>query len=108
MRNRWRVLFPCRAIRSRSPAVARPTREILFTVIPREDKYKSKSFIDTFVYRLGDQVGAWTSGLMRFMGLSLAGNAFIAVPISIVWLISGLWLGRKQEALAAKATNTPS
>ena len=89
-------------------AVARPTREILFTVISREDKYKAKSFIDTFVYRLGDQVGAWTSGLMRFMGLSLAGNAFIAVPISIVWLISGLWLGRKQEALAAKVADTHS
>ena len=40
-------------------AIARPTREILFTVVPREDRYKAKSFIDTFVYRLGDQVGAW-------------------------------------------------
>ena len=40
-------------------AIARPTREILFTVVPREDRYKAKSFIDTFVYRLGDQLGAW-------------------------------------------------
>ena len=38
-------------------AFARPTREVLFTVVPREDKYKAKSFIDTVVYRLGDQVG---------------------------------------------------
>jgi len=41
-------------------AIARPTREVLFTVVPREDRYKTKGFIDTFVYRLGDQVGAWS------------------------------------------------
>src|SRR5690606_3474881 len=41
-------------------AVARPTREVLFTVVAREEKYKAKSFIDTFVYRVGDQVGAWS------------------------------------------------
>jgi hypothetical protein len=39
-------------------AFARPTREVLFTVVPREDKYKAKSFIDTVIYRGGDQVGA--------------------------------------------------
>ncbi|MDD1749071.1 MAG: hypothetical protein LUO89_04265 [Methanothrix sp.] len=88
--------------RSGNFAVARPTREMLFTVIPRENKYKAKSFIDTFVYRLGDQVGAWTSGLMGFIGLSVAGFAFVAVPISAVWVMCGLWLGRKQEALAAR------
>src|SRR5260370_22477683 len=42
-------------------AIARPTREVLFTVVPREDRYKAKGFIDTFVYRLGDQLGAWAS-----------------------------------------------
>ena len=89
-------------------AVARPAREILFTVIPREDKFKTKSFIDTFVYRLGDQAGAWTSGLMRFMGLSVAGTALVALPISVIWMISGLWLGRKQETLAVRSTETPS
>ncbi|HWH79274.1 MAG TPA: MFS transporter, partial [Candidatus Binatus sp.] len=41
-------------------AFARPSREVLFTVVAREDKYKTKSFIDTVVYRLGDQVGAWS------------------------------------------------
>jgi AAA family ATP:ADP antiporter len=83
-------------------ALARPTREILFTVIPREDKYKSKSFIDTFVYRLGDQVGAWTSGLMGFLGLGVVGMAFVAVPISAIWAMCGFWLGRKQEAIAVR------
>lgn len=90
--------------RSGNFAVARPTREMLFTVIPRENKYKAKSFIDTVIYRLGDQVGAWTSGAMGLMGLSVAGFAFVAVPISAVWVICGLWLGWKQEALATKSS----
>ncbi len=45
-------------------AITRPTREVLFTVVSREDRFKAKSFIDTFVYRLGDQVGAWSSALL--------------------------------------------
>ncbi|MBV8925452.1 MAG: MFS transporter, partial [Bradyrhizobium sp.] len=49
-------------------AIARPTREILFTVLPREDRYKAKSFIDTVVYRLGDQTGAWSYAGLAAMG----------------------------------------
>jgi len=83
-------------------AVARPTREVLFTVIPREDKYKAKSFIDTVVYRSGDQIGAWSYALLSFLGLGMSGMAFAAVPISAVWLLNGFWLGRQQEAMAAE------
>lgn len=81
-------------------AIARPTREVLFTVIPREDKYKAKSFIDTVLYRGGDQVGAWSYALLTFFGLGMTGIAFVAVPLSAAWLVNGLWLGRKQEAMA--------
>jgi ATP:ADP antiporter, AAA family len=84
-------------------AVARPTREILFTVLPREDKYKAKGFIDTFVYRAGDQIGAWSYALMGLFGLGVAGVSFAAVPISAAWLLNGLWLGRRQEKLAQAA-----
>jgi ATP/ADP translocase len=42
-------------------AVSRPSREVLFTVLRREDKYEAKSFIDTFVYRVGDQVIVYNS-----------------------------------------------
>jgi AAA family ATP:ADP antiporter len=83
-------------------ALARPAREVLFTVVPREDKYKAKSFIDTVVYRSGDQLGAWSYGLLSFLGL--AGIAFVAVPLSVAWLLNGFWLGRKQEASAANQT----
>ena len=82
-------------------AFARPTREVLFTVVPREDKYKTKNFIDTAVYRTGDQVGAWSYALFSFLGLGLTAIAFAAVPLSLAWLVNGWWLGRRQEALAA-------
>ena len=81
-------------------AVARPTREVLFTVIPREDKYKAKSFIDTVVYRAGDQIGAWSYGLLSFLGLGMTGIAIAAIPISAAWLLNSLWLGRRQEVMA--------
>jgi ATP:ADP antiporter, AAA family len=80
-------------------AFARPTREVLFTVVPREDKYKAKSFIDTVVYRLGDQVGAWSYAGLGLLGFGMTGIALVAVPISCVWLVNGWWLGRKQEKM---------
>ncbi len=84
-------------------AFARPSREVLFTVLPREDKYKAKSFIDTVVYRLGDQVGAWSYAGLGGLGLAMTGVAIVAVPISVVWLVNSLWLGRKQKSLEAVA-----
>jgi ATP:ADP antiporter, AAA family len=80
-------------------AFARPTREVLFTVVPREDKYKAKSFIDTVIYRLGDQVGAWSYAGLGALGIALTGISIVAVPVSIAWLINGLWLGRTQAKL---------
>lgn len=87
-------------------AFARPAREVLFTVVPREDKYKAKSFIDTVIYRAGDQVGAWSFAALGFLGLALTGISMVAVPISIAWLMNALWLGRKQERLARAETET--
>jgi ATP:ADP antiporter, AAA family len=81
-------------------AVTRPAREVLFTVLSREDKYKAKSFIDTFVYRVADQVGAWSYSLLRWLGLGLTGISWVAVPLTAVWCVLSLFLGRKQRALA--------
>src|SRR6266853_3510863 len=90
-------------------AIARPTREVLFTVVPREDRYKAKSLIDTFVYRLGDQVGAWGVAALGGIGAAAAALAAIAIPIALLWLVNALWLGRRQEARAtAQAIRTPS
>jgi AAA family ATP:ADP antiporter len=81
-------------------AFARPTREVLFTVVAREDKYKAKSFIDTVIYRTGDQLGAWAYAGLGFAGLGMIGISVVAVPLSLVWLFNSLWLGRTQEKLA--------
>lgn len=83
-------------------AFARPARETLYTVVSREDKYKSKAFIDTFGYRGGDVVGAQFEGLLRQLGLGLAGLASAAVPLALAWAALGLWLGRAQQRIAAE------
>jgi AAA family ATP:ADP antiporter len=83
-------------------AIARPTREVLFTVVSREDRYKAKSFIDTVVYRTGDQVGAWSVALLRWVGLSTAATSLVVIPIAVLWLLNALWLGRRQELLATE------
>ena len=85
-------------------SLTNPSMETLFTVVPREDKYKAKSFIETFVYRGGDQLAAWLYAGLAALGLGLAGIAFTAVPVSAVWLVLGIWLGRRQAVLAANET----
>jgi AAA family ATP:ADP antiporter len=77
-------------------AVSRPAREVLFTVLPREDKYKAKAFTDTFVYRAGDQVGAWAYPALRWLGLGVAGVSWVAAPLAAAWVALSLWLGRQQ------------
>ena len=78
-------------------ALARPAREILFTTVTRAEKYKAKSLIDTFVYRAGDQIGAWSYAGLAALGLGVTGVAWVAVPISAIWLVNGWMLGRAQE-----------
>ncbi|MFO1189525.1 MAG: MFS transporter [Alphaproteobacteria bacterium] len=82
-------------------AFARPARELLFTVVTREDKYKAKSFLDTVVYRAGDQIGSWSYALMGAIGVALTGIAVVAVPLSALWIGLAYWLGRRQELAVA-------
>jgi AAA family ATP:ADP antiporter len=82
-------------------AFMRPAREVLFTVLRREDKYKAKSVIDTFAYRVGDQIGAWSYRLLnKQLGLGLSAISFMAVPVIAVWCAITLWLGHRQRVLA--------
>jgi len=78
-------------------SIIRPARETLFTVVSREDKYKSKAFIDTFVYRTGDVVGAQVEGLLGRLGMGLAALVSVTVPLALVWGVLGIWLGRAQH-----------
>jgi AAA family ATP:ADP antiporter len=89
--------------RSCDYAVARPAREVLYTVVPREDRYKAKNIIDTVVYRAGDQIGAWSYALIAMLGFGSRILAAIAVALAVLWLANAWWLGRRQEALAQRA-----
>lgn len=81
-------------------AVMRPAREMLYVVLPREEKYKAKNVIDTFVYRGGDAISAWVYAGMRSLGLGLSSIAFVAVPLALVWAWVAFGLGRQQTKLA--------
>lgn len=85
-------------------ALARPGREMLYGVLPRIDKYKSKNFIDTVVYRGGDAVSGWIYAAMGALGLGLGGIAWAAVPIALVWLLVGVFLGHRYRTLEFETT----
>jgi AAA family ATP:ADP antiporter len=93
--------------RSSNYAIARPCREMLYTVLPRDAKYKAKNFIDTFVYRLGDQVGAWSYSGLGALGFGAAAISLVAAPLAVVWMIIGLWLGRRQKVMANQPVRAP-
>jgi len=81
--------------RTTNYGLTRPAREVLYTVVSRTARYKAKNFIDTTVYRAGDQIGAWSWALMGLVGLGALASAWVAAPLSVVWLILGAWLGRQ-------------
>jgi AAA family ATP:ADP antiporter len=83
-------------------ALTNPAMEVLYTVVPREDKYKAKSVIETFVYRGGDQIAAWMYAGLSALGLGLAGISFAAIPLGAIWLTLGIWLGHRQAVLAGE------
>ena len=85
-------------------AIMRPARETLFTVVSRADKYKSKAFIDTFVYRGGDVMGAGVEGVLGRLGTGVAALTSVSVPLAVVWAALGVWLGRRQELQARHST----
>jgi AAA family ATP:ADP antiporter len=88
------------ARRAAAYALMRPSREILFTVLRREDKYKVKSVTDTLGYRTGDQAGAWSYGGLHALGLGLSSISLVAVPIVAGWCVLSIWLGKKQAQMA--------
>lgn len=98
-------LFPTLAVlvafqvirRAGEYAIAKPAREILFTVLNRQEKYKSKNVIDTVVFRGGDAASGWLYEGLRMLGLGFSGIAFIAVPIAVLWAGTGWMLGRSQD-----------
>jgi AAA family ATP:ADP antiporter len=82
-------------------AFVKPARETLFTLVDRNVRYKAKSFIDTFVYRGGDALGAMGFKLLGILSIGTVGTALVTVPLALVWAGVGFFLGRKQKKLAA-------
>ncbi|MCD0459345.1 NTP/NDP exchange transporter [Roseiconus lacunae] len=78
-----------------------PSREVLFTVVSREDKYKSKNFIDTVVLRGGDATaGQLLGSLKNFAGISFSAVNLISLPVIAVWMYAAYRLGKRQRKLA--------
>lgn len=86
-------------------AIQRPAREVLYTILPRADKYKSKNFNDTFVYRVGDQLGAWSYTLIGWLGLGFSGLSMLMVPFSALWFALALWLGSRYRRMQPGRTS---
>ncbi|MGB8691899.1 MAG: Npt1/Npt2 family nucleotide transporter [Steroidobacteraceae bacterium] len=82
-------------------AIAKPTREMLFTVVDQESRYKAKNVIDTVVYRFGDVSSAWVSAAILPFGV--AGLAIFGIAVSAVWFPVAWLLGRRYEAERAEA-----
>lgn len=82
-------------------AVTKPTREMLFTVVDQTERYPSKVFIDTFVYRVGDAFGAAVT--MATLGGTLGAACAVASGLSIVWIGLGVRLGRMSGRAGAPA-----
>ena len=85
-------------------AFSKPTSDMLYSVVSPEDKYKSKNFIDTAVYRGGDLVGTWTIQLFKsVLGLGISGVSIIMLPFAVLWAGLAVWLGRDYRRRARQA-----
>ncbi len=80
-------------------AIARPSREICFTVVEQSSRYKAKNVVDTVVYRFGDVSSAWVQAGLRSMGYGMNGAIAVGVAASLVWGAAALFLGRRYEKI---------
>ena len=81
-------------------AFIRPGREMLFSLVDTETKYKAKNLIDVPVYRGGDALAAQVKTALEAGGLSTAGVALLGAGLAAAWALNGWWLGRRREAAA--------
>ncbi len=72
----------------------KPTTDMLYSVVTPEEKYKTKNFIDTAVYRGGDLVGTWTIRGLSALGLGITAISWLMLPFAALWAIVAVWLGR--------------
>jgi AAA family ATP:ADP antiporter len=82
------------AQRSMNYGMLGPAKEMLFTVVDRETRYKSKNFIDTAVYRGSDVTASWIFKGLTSAGLSMAQITWIYVPVMGLWSLAAWRLGK--------------
>lgn len=103
----WLALAPVFAVfvvvmvvrRAGEYALVRPGREMLYTVLPAEQKYRAKNFIDTVVYRGGDALSGWVKRGLDVLGEHPQLAMLIGAGIALGWAATGGWLGRRQRRL---------
>ncbi|MNN51761.1 hypothetical protein D3C81_1664210 [compost metagenome] len=103
----WLALAPVFAVfvvvmvirRAGEYALVRPGREMLYTVLAPEHKYKAKNFIDTVVYRGGDAVSGWVKRGLDVLGEHPQLAMFIGVALAVLWALCGGWLGRRRREM---------
>jgi AAA family ATP:ADP antiporter len=83
-------------------AISNPAREVLFTVVARDEKYKAKNVIDVVAVRGADAAGGWLFAALRSLGMELRAIALVAIPIAAVCLALAVALGRAQERRAGR------
>ncbi|MHC8305598.1 NTP/NDP exchange transporter [Pseudomonas sp. PB3P13] len=83
-------------------AIVRPAREVLWTVVSREEKYKAKNVIETLVYRGGDAASGWLSVGLTTLGAGFGLVALVIVPIAGLWGVLCAWLARQQAHKAQR------
>ncbi len=83
-------------------AISNPAREVLFTVVAREEKYKAKNVIDIVAVRGADAAGGWLFAVLRSLGMELRAISLVAIPIAAACLALAVALGRAQEQRAAR------
>jgi AAA family ATP:ADP antiporter len=85
--------------RAATYGVTGPAREVLFTVLTREEKYKAKNVIDTVVSRGGDAASGWAFAWLTALGFGISGIAVVALPLAAAWIAVAVYLGRREEEL---------
>jgi AAA family ATP:ADP antiporter len=87
--------------------IVRPAREVLWTVVSREEKYKAKNVIETLVYRGGDAASGWLSTGLTAVGAGFGLVAVVVVPFAGLWGGLCLWLARRQARMAGPVPQAP-
>ena len=82
--------------------LSKPTNDMLYSVVTPEEKYKSKNFIDTAVYRGGDLIGTWS--VRALWGLGFSGISIVLLPFAALWVAIALWLGKAYRAYDSGST----